>query len=388
MNARVEDDVALHEELQALSVALRLVPEQFRRLVDEEAPARARMAVASGMVPMPSLDLVTSLCLLASDKDTAVAEKAHESLDAMDEDILIGVARTTGSPAVLHELARVVSDKDTVVETVLLNRRAHDETFHHIAQGGSGRALDIIANNQVRITRYPAIVEGLYFNPETPMAMVARVLETCVRQGVDIKHLPGHEEVVQSILGVRTDDAEEGDDAEAAVVPKALPDDEYTDLLKAASDEARAGMGGSVNWNQLQDMSIGQKVRLALMGNTATRNLLVRDSRLVVAMAVLKSPKLTEKEIADYARNKTLSDSVIREICQRRDWIKAYDIKKSLVHNPKCPPDKALRLLSFLTERDLRALSKNKEIPTYIMHAATRLVQLKEDKRNRKKKKK
>ncbi len=244
--------------------------------------------------------------------------------------------------------------------------------------------MEILAHNQVRITRYPAILEALYFNPQAPMATVAAVLETCVRQGVDISHIPGHDEIVDSILGeVATPPAEEAEDAEEGDEPRGgITDSEFQELLMGAAasegdsakDEDAFDEHRPLNLSAMQKMTVSQKVRLALVGNQSVRKLLIRDRDRVVQRAVLQSPRLNEKEIAAFARNKSLPDTIIRTIATRRDWVKNINVKTALVFNPKCPPEFAIRFIPSLSPRALKELSKSKEVPSYVMHAARRIL--------------
>ena len=63
--------------------------------------------------------------------------------------------------------------------------------------------------------------------------------------------------------------------------------------------------------------------------------------------------------------------------------MKLYSVKKSLVQNPKTPPDLALRFMKMLTEKDLRDIGRNKEIPTFISHAARRIMQQRQEAREK-----
>lgn len=374
--------MGLQEDVKALSVDITLIPEQFRQLVLPQAPERARRAVAVGSVPMPSESLIAALAFLASDNNQDIAKTAADSLANLDARLLEGMGGTASSPAVLHEMARACLAHDAVLEAILTNRNTHDETFHFLARRGKARPLEIIAHNQVRLVRYPVIVEALYFNPESPMAIVARALETCVRQGVDISSIPGHEEIIESVLGVSQGGEEEATEAatEEAADGPGVADDEYRELLKSAMDDS--GSGRPLSYQQIQALSIGQKVRLAMMGNQAARGILIKDNRQVVAMAVLRSPRLTDKEIAAFAKNKSLSDQVIRVISRNREWTKLYDVKKSLIQNPKTPPELAMRFVPSMHDRDLRDLARNKEIPSFVKATAARTYSQRQQKRS------
>ncbi|MBR58881.1 MAG: hypothetical protein CMH54_12790 [Myxococcales bacterium] len=125
-------------------------------------------------------------------------------------------------------------------------------------------------------------------------------------------------------------------------------------------------------------MSVAQRVRLAMLGNKGVRQMLIRDAKTIVAAAVLQSPRLTEKEVVDFAKNKSLSDGIIREIATRRDWVKNRAIKHALINNPKTPARLALRFLPDLTQKELKEIKRSKDIPGYLKTSAARLFQLRE----------
>ena len=373
---------------------INVVPEQFRKLVGEEAPYKARHSVASGILPMPSEALVPSLCFLgANDPDKAVQDAAKSSLAGLDPHILANMAKATNDPGVLHQLSSCMPDNENVVAAVLTNRWVHNETLRVFASSGKGASLKIVAHNQVRLMEYPAIVEALYFNPETPMATVVSALETCVHQKIDISFIPGHEEIIESIIGVRADkkpdpiskEAEEEnaqDGEEAGAEQDGIAQEDFQELLKSVNADTEDESRKALTWKAITEMSVAQKVRLAIVGNQTARKVLIRDSRRVVAVAVLRSPRLTDKEIAAFAKNRALPDFVIRSIASKREWVKHTEVKRGLVQNPKCPPQLALRFLPALNERDLKSLANNKEVPTYIMQAAKRLFNIRQTRRS------
>jgi hypothetical protein len=123
-------------------------------------------------------------------------------------------------------------------------------------------------------------------------------------------------------------------------------------------------------WKLIGSMNVAQKVRLALMGDKTARNLLVRDPNRTVSMAVLKCPRLTEREVSDWAANKAMSEEVIHYIARKRDWTKGYAVRLSLVKNPKCPPTTALTFLRSLRQRDLATIARGHDAPAYLRRSA------------------
>ena len=129
--------------------------------------------------------------------------------------------------------------------------------------------------------------------------------------------------------------------------------------------------------HQIKDMSVGQKIKLAYLGNKETRNYLIRDRNRIVAGAVVKSGRLTDQEVASFAGNKNLDSDVIREIAANREWIRKYPVKVSLVNNPKTPVAQAVSMVSQLQKKDLMHLTRNRNVPSVVNQAANRLFRKK-----------
>ena len=65
---------------------------------------------------------------------------------------------------------------------------------------------------------------------------------------------------------------------------------------------------------------------------------------------------------------------VIRIISNNRQWTRNYPVKLGLVMNPKCPPGIAIKFLNFLTDRDLGALMRSRDVPGPISVQARRIL--------------
>src|SRR3712207_365206 len=111
-----------------------------------------------------------------------------------------------------------------------------------------------------------------------------------------------------------------------------------------------------------------------MVGNAYARGVLVRDRSRVVAMAVVRSPTITDNEVTRYAGMRDLHEEVIRHIAQQREWLRLYPVKVALCHNPKTPLSVTTRLLPHLRERDLRNVARSKGIPSAVSKAAANLM--------------
>ncbi len=82
---------------------------------------------------------------------------------------------------------------------------------------------------------------------------------------------------------------------------------------------------------------------------------------------------INESEVRRYTNLRNLPDEVVRYMAKKRDWVRHYQVKLNLVHNPKCPVDISMRFLLHLRTPDVRALERDKNIPQAVAKAATRL---------------
>jgi hypothetical protein len=121
---------------------------------------------------------------------------------------------------------------------------------------------------------------------------------------------------------------------------------------------------------QLAGLTVPEKVKAALKGTREMRTILVRDPNRIVAMAVLSSPKLTEAEIETIARMSSVSEDVLRTIGQTRGWIKSYPVVVALTRNAKTPLALSMSLLQRLNDRDVRAVSIDRNVPEPLRLAA------------------
>jgi hypothetical protein len=351
-------------------ITLRLSP-QARRYVGRDAPVDARRLAARGALPLPALELATVLFALMHDADAQVKSTARESLEGLPPQILAGVVTGDAHPALLSHLAHARRDDAELLEMLALNPAASDETIAFLAGLPHRRVVEIVANNQQRILRCPEIVDALGANPLTGRAAIDRIL---------------------AFLGLERPAAEvseDGEPFEALPEPEAVTDEAALAALQAILGDDAAGLArelieeadGELDEAQrtnlfalVQSMNVMQKIKLARMGNKEARGLLVRDTNKIVATAAIRSPKLTENEVVQFARARNLCDEVIRVIASNRDFTRHYAVKLGLATNPKTPQPTAMKLLNYLQDKDLRAIMKSKDVPSAVSNHARRIL--------------
>ncbi len=121
---------------------------------------------------------------------------------------------------------------------------------------------------------------------------------------------------------------------------------------------------------QIQEMTVAQRLDLARRGGKEERTILMRDANKIIQVAVIQSPKITESEVLSVAGNRQINEEVLRIISAKREWMKNYQVKVALVNNPKTPLPTSLKLVNLLGVKDLEQLARSKSIPRAISVAA------------------
>jgi hypothetical protein len=166
-------------------------------------------------------------------------------------------------------------------------------------------------------------------------------------------------------------------DAEVAAAASSLleelggdaPDESVTrepSVDEEATDDERTAL------QKIAEMSPAQRLALAMKGTREERAILVRDPNRIVAVAVLSSPKISEAEVESIAKMANVSDEILRIIGHTRVWLKKYSIVSALAKNPKTPLGVSLTLLPRLLEREVKALSTDRNVPETLRLAARR----------------
>ena len=138
-------------------------------------------------------------------------------------------------------------------------------------------------------------------------------------------------------------------------------------------DEETTGQQRENLYRIILQMSVPQKIRLAMLGNREARKILIHDRNQMIPKAVLRSPKLSDSEIFAFAQDRSTPEDIILAVAKNRVWMKKYFIKLAVVSNPKTPLPVALRFLDHLHDKDLQVLARDKNISSVLSQTASRV---------------
>jgi hypothetical protein len=177
-----------------------------------------------------------------------------------------------------------------------------------------------------------------------------------------------------------------------ALAPNPALPDHLRSLIEGRADGSAATIAGTDDNDEAESlperetllqkinrMSVPEKINAALMGSQEERTILIRDANKVVARTVLQSPKLSDQEVENIAAMKNVSEEVLRLVATNRRFIRNYAVARNLVNNPRTPIDTGLPLINRLNDRDLKELSRNKNVAEVVRSMAARLIRQKEE---------
>jgi hypothetical protein len=219
------------------------------------------------------------------------------------------------------------------------------KTLMFVAEHASGDVLDLVASNDTAIRQAKALRILIINNPHADKALKIR--------------LGWKEEKQVAPESKKEEEAPAAEENQQSVFEGEIEDLDAETLSK---------------YQQLIDMPVAEKIKMALTGDKEWRSLLIRESNKLVSSAVLKNPRITEAEVLMVAKNRTSNEELIRMIALNREWVKNYEMKKALIEHPRTPLQQAMRFMTFLSEKDLKNLAKSRNIPQTIVNNARRML--------------
>ena len=323
------------------------------KYISPDSPEEARMRAARRLEPLSPEDELTVLFALSHDADPGVSGAALKSLEGYPKELVLRGLEKRLDPLVIKRLIALNKDDAAVLAMAAMSPGADDAILCDLAATGPDEVVAIFSEDRDRLSSNPALLEGLKKNPRAPKYLI-REIESYIKNP-----------------------APPGQEAPPPLVPPAPPAVEKAPENMGLEEIGRATGDRTNIYKLIQNLSVAEKIKLALTGDKTARDLLVRDTNKVVSGAVLKNPRITEKEVAKVALSKNTSDEVLREISQKKEWMKNYSIKLSMVFNPKTPLTASLKMIDHLHDRDLFELSRSREVPGVLASTAMRRLEKK-----------
>jgi len=247
-----------------------------------------------------------------------------------------------------------------IINKVCKNQALPFEFLVKIGEKGDNAMLEALIDNQVKLIAYPEIIDAIEKNPEASNFVKGKIKEI---RDFYLSQEGSTEIKAEDVI----DDMKE---ALAMEQKKTSQSENGDESLDDENDMSMFEKKALTTLQEINSMSISERVKLAFSGSKTHRMILVKDPNKMVMMAVIESPKLTGDEVLLIARNKSMPSDAIARIAKNREWVKNYSVVQELVQNPKTPIKEALAFLNKLHITDLKLLAKNKNANPVIRQVA------------------
>ena len=384
-----------------------------KALLDGTAPRPAQLAASRGILPLPQNELFEVLVALSASNDPELSGNANETLSSTDERLLESSVRSEDvSVSVLDYVARRDGLGPAVYEGLLANPKTPATTVEQLARSTTkAEVLELISLNQQILIQAPSIIDAILKNPNRSFEAERRASETKreffekergVQQIANELRAQGKEAAAEFIEDAEFESTDlTSEEALAIANMIESSDDEIDDswlaleYLEEIYEETTADRQLIVDKiigelkadgtdlpgerisviNRIMKMGMKDRAKLAMKGDREARNILIRDPNRVIAQAVVNNPRITEQEIEKVASMRSISEDILRQIANNRQWSRLYPIVHNLARNPRTPIANVLSILSRLQLKDLAALSKNRNVSDAVRRQALRLSQ-------------
>jgi hypothetical protein len=321
-----------------------------------------RVLAAQGILPLATEELIPLQVRLAASDDAYLADAARLSLLALDRRLASSYLAHDAPVEVLRWFAREHPDP-LLTQAILGRRDAPGELLVELAPRLTADLQEALLLRQDAILERPEILAALEGNARlTPFARrrIAEYREHLVpREKMASAQAVSSADLFAPEAGLDESDLEEIE--------------RVRELPAGGESDQRTGLSEY----QIRSLPLPIRLKLCRGASRTLRSVLIKDINPNVAIACLAGSAFTEDEIETVAASRGVVDDVFTAIARKREWTARYGVCLNLVKNPRVPIGIAIRFVPRLGVRDLRNLSRDKNIADAVRTAAQRLYRIK-----------
>ncbi len=333
-----------------------------------------KLAVINGLLPLTASEFLKALIFFCGDEEDAVSKAAVDKLrftQSNEIKKMISPEIPENSVRTLTKLAGERRDSSIIISLLLTGKLQRNWILEFLATNDRTFWTTLVTHKDFVEFTLPqkedfkqllsAISDVLLSLYEEQLSYFAdRIAETESEKQPE-----------------KTEEAEGGEEEEVVELEDTIFD--FPDFL--TSETAFEGLSADDMLDQrktiaeaLRDMNVGQKIKVAMLGNLEVRKILIKDPRKQIVMAVLGNARITDKEVASIAADPSSSLDAISYIASNKSLSKSYAVKLALVNNPKTPLKTALMLLETIRMNDLKNIAKSRNVSNVIKQRAAKKI--------------
>ena len=228
-------------------------------------------------------------------KDTKFREKAIAGLNQIPESSKANYIR---KPTANHRVAYLIlseallQEREKLIGLAIRNQALPVDFLLKIAEKGTIEMLEILLENQIKMIAFPYIMDMIEKNAKANTFIRGKINE--IREFY-LKHDKAEKIPEEAVLEDAAAIMAEGEiNLEGEEEPDFMTEQEYKDNTLSLLQI-------------INNMTMSERIKLALTGTRGHRLILVKDANRMVQLSVLESPKLSIDEVLFLVRNKSVS---------------------------------------------------------------------------------
>jgi hypothetical protein len=332
-----------------------------------------RLMAAQGLLPLKPEDLLELWTELVADADESVRGAAEKSLGDFPAAELLPIVKSRDTPVGVLSWAVSKRAEPELREAALQNHSLPDETIELLAPTLPQALAELVVINQTRLLRRTSLLQALESNAGLSNDQKRRLRE--LRETFRVGEPEAAAPAPAPAAAPGAPSEEPAAEPEPEIVPAGeifMTEDEA--IVRYLSEEERQQTEKVSAVQKIYRLNTAEKIITALKGSREERSILIRDPNRLVATAVLGSPRITEAEIESISGMKSVSDEILRQIGNHREWTKRYTVLNNLVRNPRTPTGIALSMVPRLNPRDIKGIAVDRNVPEPIRKMAQKFV--------------
>ena len=335
--------------------------------------APQKLAVINGLLPLTASEYLKALIFFCGDEDETVQKAAVDKLRFTQSNEIKKIITPEipgNSVKTLTKLAGERRDSSIIISLLLTGKLQRDWILEFLATNDRTFWTTLVTHKD--------FVEFTLPQKDDFKALLSAISDVLL--SLYEEQLSYFAEKIAELEAEKPEDAqteEEEEDEEVVELEDTIFD--FPDFL--TSETAFDGLSADDMLEQrktiaeaLRDMNVGQKIKVAMLGNLEVRKILIKDPRKQIVMAVLGNARITDKEVASIAGDPSSSLDAISFIASNKALSKSYAVKLALVNNPKTPMKTALMLLETIRMNDLKNIAKSRNVSNVIKQRAAKKV--------------
>ena len=333
-----------------------------------------KLAVINGLLPLTASEYLKAVIFFCGDEDETVQKAAVEKLrftQSNEIKRIISPEIPENSVKTLTKLAGERKDSSLIISLLLTEKLQRKWILDFLATNDAVFWRTLVTHKDFVAFTLPQKSDFKQL-----FSAISEVIESLYEE--QLSYFPEAQEETPHEQPEESGEAE-GSEGEEDVVELEDTIFDFPDFL--TSETAFEGLSADDMLEQrktiaeaLRDMNVGQKIKVAMLGNLEVRKILIKDPRKQIVMAVLGNARITDKEVASIAGDPSSSLDAISYIASNKALSKSYQVKLALVNNPKTPMKTALMLLETIRMNDLKNIAKSRSVSNVIKQRAAKKI--------------